>query len=173
MNKELYIKVGTWNNSILWCTVEKTWNNSFPFSWCSEYVYLASFFFVALLIKPSFPSVHRLCRAAVSTLSAFCFFLPVRHISNLPRSGRSVYVWCSSSCRCIISPSLFRARTLNPTRIPMFNQCLRLFNQTFPRWQLKHLLLQKRKVLGCVIKINLGINNYLIKNVTITKSLMT
>ena len=24
MNKELWIKVGIWNNSILWCTVEKT-----------------------------------------------------------------------------------------------------------------------------------------------------
>jgi len=24
MNKELSIKVGKWNNSILWCTVEKT-----------------------------------------------------------------------------------------------------------------------------------------------------
>jgi len=128
--------------------------NNFPFPWFSEYVYLNIFFFflcVALLIKPSFPSVHRLCRTAVSTLWAFCVFLPLRHISNLPRSCRSVYVWCSSSCSCIISRSLFRARTLNPTRIPMFNQCLRLFHQTFPRWQLRHLLLQKRNVFEGVL----------------------
>jgi len=27
MNKELCIKVGKWNKSILWCTVEKTSNS--------------------------------------------------------------------------------------------------------------------------------------------------
>lgn len=143
----------TWQEAFKYWRLRSYEFNNFPLSWFSEYVCLFGIFFLgggALLIKPSFPLVHRLCRAAVSTLPAFCVFLPVRHISSLLRSNRSVYVWCSGSCRCVISRSLFTARTLNPTWIPLFNQCLRLLHQTFPRWHLRHFLLQKRKVFGGV-----------------------
>jgi len=59
MNKELCIKVGKWNNSILWCTIKKTSNQT-----------LCSYFFVLWQTLLNIPYIY----IYIYTF-AFCYFI--------------------------------------------------------------------------------------------------